>query len=122
MFATFQLLSEMFTSARSSRLIACLTFALIVLYLISSLRVAFRKGLRRLPGPFVARLSGLYRFSLVYAGRAPQEYLKVHQKYGPIVRVGPNHVSISDPAAITQIYGIGSNYVKVVGAATFEES
>jgi len=87
--------------------------ALVVWYLIASLRVAFKKGLRKLPGPFLARVSGLYRLSLVQAGKAPVEYRKVHEKYGPIVRVGPNHVSISDPAAIPQIYGIGSSYIKV---------
>ena len=95
------------------RAIALLLIALIISYLIASLRVALRSGLRGLPGPFLARFSGLYRLSLVHAGKAPFEYRKVHQKYGAIVRVGPNHVSVSDPAAIPQIYGIGTNYLKV---------
>ena len=76
-------------------------------------RTAFKQGLRSIPGPFLARFSGLYRLSLVAKGKAPEEYLKVHQKYGQVVRVGPNHVSISDPAMIPTIYGIGSNYLKV---------
>lgn len=91
-----------------------LGIALLVSYLIASLRVAFRKGLRQLPGPIGARFSGLYRFSMVLTGKAPLEYRKLHQQYGPIVRVGPNHVSISDPAAIPQMYGIGSNFLKVI--------
>jgi hypothetical protein len=31
--------------------------------------------------------------------------LKLHQKYGPVVRVGPNEVSISDWTAYRDIYG-----------------
>ncbi|KIX08689.1 uncharacterized protein Z518_03346 [Rhinocladiella mackenziei CBS 650.93] len=95
------------------RLITYLGIVLIVVFLLlSTLRVAFRADLRKVPGPVVARFSGLYRLSLVYSGKAPLEYRKVHGKYGPIIRVGPNHVSIADPAAVPQIYGIGSNYLK----------
>jgi hypothetical protein len=31
--------------------------------------------------------------------------LKLHEKYGPVVRVGPNEVSISDWTAYRDIYG-----------------
>ena len=86
---------------------------LLVFYLTASLRAAFRPGLRKLPGPLLARFSGTYRLSLVYGGNALYEYRRLHQKYGTIVRAGPNHVSVSDPAAIPQIYGIGRNYLKV---------
>lgn len=116
MFLTFPDMST--ATASKPRLVIYLGAVLVALYLASSIRVAFRKGLRGLPGPLAARFSGFYRFSLVYAGKAPFEYRKVHQKYGPLVRVGPNHVSISDPAAIPQIYGIGTNYVKVIKAAS----
>ena len=83
-------------------------------FLAASFYVAFRPGLRELPGPFLARFSGLYRLSLVYGGQAPYQYRRLHQKFGPIVRVGPNHVSVSDPAAVPQIYGVGTNYRKVI--------
>ena len=87
--------------------------ALTLLYLLSSLLTAFRTGLKELPGPILARFSGLYRLSLVLAGQAPYEYRKLHEQYGPIVRTGPNHVSIADPAVVPQVYGIGSHYMKV---------
>jgi hypothetical protein len=40
-------------------------------------------------------------------------YCSLHSKYGDIVRVGPNKLSISDPAMIPIIYGIGSGFRKV---------
>lgn len=85
----------------------------IIVTIVLLIKTAYKKGLRQIPGPFLARFSGLYRLSLVSAGKAPLEYRRVHEKYGPIVRVGPNHVSISNPDAIHQIYGITSDFRKV---------
>ncbi|EXJ66931.1 uncharacterized protein A1O5_10126 [Cladophialophora psammophila CBS 110553] len=85
---------------------------LFIAYCINCIRIAFRPGLRSLPGPLSARFSRLYRLSLVAGGKAPAEYRKVHEVYGPIVRVGPNHVSIADPSEIPLIYGIGSKFLK----------
>ena len=87
-------------------------FVLILLYVLDSFRVYFRRGLRNLPGPFFARFSGLYRLSLVTKGDAPRQYRNVHERYGLVVRVGPNHVSIADPTLIPVIYGINNNYLK----------
>ncbi|KAG5765521.1 hypothetical protein H9Q72_006408 [Fusarium xylarioides] len=77
------------------------------------IRLTFRAGLRYIPGPWLARYTGLYRLSLVYKGDSPRQYQLLHERYGPIVRTGPSHVSISDPAMIPVIYGIGKNFQKV---------
>jgi hypothetical protein len=102
--------------------VTALLLVLALIFLARSLHTVFKPGLRKLPGPILARFSGLYRLSLVYAGRAPYEYRKMHQQYGPIVRIGPSHVSVSDPAAIPQIYGIGTNYLKVMRRSTSDPS
>lgn len=73
---------------------------------------ALKPGLRSIPGPFLARFSGSYRFWKICKGNAPQFYQNLHDQYGPIVRTAPNHVSISDPNAISAIYGISSKYLK----------
>jgi len=85
----------------------------IALYIIRTLQVAYRKGIRSVPGPWQARFSIFYRLSMVMKGKAVQEYREVHEKYGSIVRVGPKHVSINDPMAVQQIYGISSKFRKV---------
>lgn len=86
---------------------------LLCLIVLRTLQIAYRRGIRRVPGPWLAKFSILYRVSLVTKGRAVQEYLALHRKYGAIVRVGPRHVSINDPTAIQQIYGISSKFRKV---------
>lgn len=86
---------------------------LIGLWILHTLHIAFYKGIRDVPGPWQAKYSILYRVSLVIKGRAVEEYQRLHQKYGAIVRVGPRHVSINDPSAIPQIYGISSRFRKV---------
>lgn len=86
------------------------TAALFISYLIT----ASRKGLRSVPGPVFASITGFYRLSMVWRGDAIAQYRKVHKKYGHIVRVGPNHVSISDPAMINTIFGVGTKFLKVL--------
>ena len=39
--------------------------------------------------------------------------LKLHHKYGSVVRIGPNIVSISDADAIDKIYGVKTDFIKV---------
>ncbi|KAK0257084.1 hypothetical protein LTS09_007989 [Friedmanniomyces endolithicus] len=41
-------------------------------------------------------------------------HLKLHERYGPLVRIGPKHISFSDSSLIPQIYGITSKFWKVV--------
>ena len=38
--------------------------------------------------------------------------MALHDKYGPLVRTGPNEVSVSDVAAIKQIYRAGTKFQK----------
>ena len=38
--------------------------------------------------------------------------IKLHNKFGPLVRTGPSEVSVSDLAAIKSIYGAGTKFRK----------
>ncbi len=87
---------------------------LLISYLvIDTIRVIYKPGLRKLPGPLFARFSKFWRVTFVFDGKCPSKYHALHQKYGPIVRTGPNSVDISDPAVIPTIYGINSKFLKV---------
>ncbi|KAJ2960252.1 hypothetical protein NQZ79_g4399 [Umbelopsis isabellina] len=61
--------------------------------------------LRSIPGPFAAKLSRFYDLRTKAGGKKPEIIEKLHQTYGDVVRIGPNHVSIRDPSAVKQIYG-----------------
>lgn len=47
--------------------------------------------------------------------------IHMHEKYGDIVRMGPNVLSFSQPQAIRDIYGPGKQFKKVsTGSKTLE--
>ena len=78
-------------------------------YLIPYLR---NRALRDIPGPRLAAFSNLW---LLYHCRRGRRYLAVHEahkKYGPLVRIQPNHVSIADAEAIPVIYSHSGGWLK----------
>ncbi|KAA8652914.1 cytochrome P450 [Aspergillus tanneri] len=68
--------------------------------------------LRHIPGPFLASLTNFTRMSWVSTKKAHLIHQEIHQKYGDVVRLGPNMVSISDPSAILTIYPMRKGFVK----------
>ncbi|KAG9623725.1 cytochrome P450, partial [Aureobasidium melanogenum] len=56
------------------------------------------------PGPFLNAISPLPRLWLNINGREPQTVLKLHLRYGPIVRMAPNELSFITPVW-KEIYG-----------------
>ncbi|KAG4435700.1 hypothetical protein IFR05_008812 [Cadophora sp. M221] len=69
-------------------------------------------GIGRIPGPLLAAYSDWWRLWLVWRGRPEVAHIKLHEKYGPVVRLGPNMVSYSDPDAVKVIYALNAGYVK----------
>lgn len=87
-----------------------------VVTLLTALYIAsirYRTGLRKVPGPFAASILPFDRMLSALRGDQHQQHQDYHRRYGKLVRVGPNHVSISAGQVITQIYGIGSKFKKV---------
>jgi hypothetical protein len=69
--------------------------------------------LRDIPGPFLARFTRLWSFIEIYKGSFEQTDIKLHKRYGPIVRVAPGEYSIDDVEAMRTIYGHGTAFTKV---------
>ncbi|SPN99927.1 uncharacterized protein DNG_02779 [Cephalotrichum gorgonifer] len=67
-----------------------------VLILLSYVRTFVSCQLKGLQGPAWTKFSGLDMTISVIQGRRVHRLLDLHRQYGPIVRVGPNEVSISD--------------------------
>ncbi|KAI1498990.1 cytochrome P450 [Biscogniauxia marginata] len=70
------------------------------------------------PGPLPASISNIPRLTWAWSGKAHQIHIGLHEKYGDLVRLGPNVTSVGDPFAIQKIYGTGaglpkSDYYKV---------
>ncbi|KAL6408616.1 Pisatin demethylase [Ilyonectria robusta] len=68
--------------------------------------------LRHVPGPFIAGCTRLWKLYHVSGGQFARVQIQLHSRYGPIVRVAPNEVLISDPSAVKIIYGHTSNFGK----------
>lgn len=85
---------------------------LAAVYILFQITKSLLSPLRSIPGPFWARFSNLWYFNRLRKGRFEHENIALHQEYGPIVRLGPNHYSISDATSVKKIYGPGSKFAK----------
>ena len=65
----------------------------------------FFHPLAKYPGPIAAKLSDFYMIALTAGGRATYARYELHQKYGKVVRMGPNELCFCDLASIKDIYG-----------------
>jgi cytochrome P450 len=83
-----------------------------IIFIIYVLSIRFRKGLRDIPGPFLASISPLPRLFSVAKGHNYATHIDYHRKYGSAARVGPNHVSFSDGDALSTVYNITSKFHK----------
>ncbi|KAK9780460.1 putative Cytochrome P450 [Seiridium cardinale] len=68
--------------------------------------------LRSIPGPFLARFTDLWYLFQVHRGHFNLVNQKLHEKYGPIVRYGPNRYSFATLDAGKSIYGHGTSFAK----------
>lgn len=87
--------------------------ALIVLRILYALLISpLVSPLRNIPGPVAGRFTNLWWFLRVYRGDFQYDNIALHRKYGPLVRVAPEHVSFDDPASLKTVYGIASKFPK----------
>ncbi|KAL3477735.1 cytochrome P450 [Aspergillus californicus] len=68
--------------------------------------------LSKFPGPFWGSVTRVWTVLHMLPGDAEKTQLKLHAKYGPVVRIAPNELIISDPQAMKTIYGIKSGFTK----------
>ncbi|KAJ4251352.1 hypothetical protein NW762_011333 [Fusarium torreyae] len=66
----------------------------------------------KVPGPWYSKWSDVVLKYKWLSGERPYYVHALHQKYGPVVRLGPNEIDISDLQAVQNIYSIKSNYIK----------
>lgn len=103
--------SSVFEAAKVTIAISSSYFAALALSILSY-RVFFHP-LRHFPGPLSARLTKLTHVArlLPRSDNFAQAH-QLHQKYGDIVRVGPNELTIINPDAIAAIHSSSSKCIK----------
>ncbi|KAH7112985.1 cytochrome P450 [Dactylonectria estremocensis] len=85
---------------------------LTVLVVFHFVRNYFNPGVSDLPSPFWAKISNVWRFIDVARGRAQETHLRLHEKYGPYVRLGSNLVSVCNLDVLKSVYGVNQGYTK----------
>ena len=90
-----------------------LASSVLVIYFLHALWVAYGSPLRKIPGPRIAKFTRLWLFNETRKFRMNKDYQEYHEKYGKLVRVAPNKVSVADPEVIQTVYKIGSKFNKV---------
>jgi hypothetical protein len=82
-------------------LAASLLFAPFIYHLVWN---RYHGGLHRVPGPFLASISSFWKWYTVWQEDMPWRSIDLHRKHGPLVRIGPNHISASSPEALRIIH------------------
>ncbi|KAM4067574.1 cytochrome p450 [Hirsutella rhossiliensis] len=59
-----------------------------------------------IPGPRLAAVTNLPYSRSYLGGRQPWDILKLHEKYGPVVRISPNDISFNSARSWHDIYGV----------------
>lgn len=93
----------------SIQLLALIAFGLAVLHIAVS---GIRSQLSSLPGPWYSKFTHLVLKFHIVAGRRIHYTHDLHRRYGPIVRVAPDEVAVSDVEAFSQIHKIGAGFLK----------
>ncbi|KAI1503903.1 cytochrome P450 [Biscogniauxia marginata] len=86
-----------------------------ILFLATTFHVfyqCFLSPLAKVPGPFLAKFSNLYRAYITWRGQLHRDIVSLHEKYGKVVRIGPNNLSVADPMAFREIYKAGNKFTK----------
>lgn len=69
--------------------------------------------LKKIPGPFLAKFSNIWRFYNHYGQTHIETQKELHKTYGDVVRLGPNTVSIADASLLKTIYSTRGTFTKV---------
>ncbi|CAE6422982.1 unnamed protein product [Rhizoctonia solani] len=86
--------------------------ALLLLFYIISYLLDPYDYRRRFSGPWPASFTNAWLSGVVKSGKSGEALLELHKKYGPFVRIGPNHISIADPDALEVVYKHGNGLLK----------
>ncbi|RFU28153.1 hypothetical protein B7463_g8180, partial [Scytalidium lignicola] len=97
-----------------------LTFLLIVFLLIRAIYQFAFHPLSHIPGPLLPKVTSLWLYWHAYVGDEATVIHKAHERYGPLVRVSPNEVDISDADAIAPIYVSKGGFLKAPCYVNFD--
>ncbi|KAK6527789.1 hypothetical protein TWF694_004769 [Orbilia ellipsospora] len=84
----------------------------VVYLLVNVLYQLYFSPLSKIPGPWYTAVSRIWLTCHTFAGRRIFAVHNLHQKYGPVVRISPTEIAISDIEAVKQIHSQQDPYRK----------
>ncbi|CAH0017908.1 unnamed protein product [Clonostachys rhizophaga] len=113
--ASIYVLAEAYGGASVVFMNASAIFLTFLLGLFASMLI-YRAGFHRLrpfPGPNLASISSIYANRMAMTRfRYFDEVDQLHKLYGDFVRIGPNHLSVAQPAAVQAVHSSSSRCLK----------
>ncbi|WYZ35961.1 hypothetical protein EsH8_X_000608 [Colletotrichum jinshuiense] len=83
-----------------------------LLLVASIIRTRYASPLSGYPGPFLASTTRLWKVLSTASGHTHLDHIALHRKYGPIVRIAPNEVSIALPESARHVLSAGKRFYK----------
>jgi cytochrome P450 len=65
----------------------------------------FFHPLQKIPGPILSAASEAPHLIAIFTGNGVSYVKGIHDRYGPVVRIGPNRVACNSSTAIKDVYG-----------------
>jgi len=85
---------------------------LALLFVARSIKRRYFSQLYKYPGPFLASISRAWKVISTARGHTEHDFIDLHRKYGPVVRIAPNELSFASPQAARDILTAGRGFHK----------
>jgi hypothetical protein len=83
------------------------------LLIVARLAVNYRRlSSTKIPGPMIASVTALWRHRLMQRSSWVRDLDQLHRRYGKLVRLGPNYISVADAASLPTIFGTTTSWNK----------
>ena len=83
----------------------------VILGRVAYLRYWYYRKLNKFDGPFLASFTNLWRTWNLCGNKNSMPIAELHERYGEVVRIGPNALSFNNPDVIQEIYN--KRFIKV---------
>lgn len=81
------------------------TYVLALLTSIAAYRLSPWHPLSSVPGPLIGKVSKVWMAYIAWTGKGHEYYALLHERYGTVVRIGPNDISVTDKTLFPLILG-----------------
>ncbi|CEI70900.1 hypothetical protein FVEN_g9720 [Fusarium venenatum] len=85
----------------------------LIIFIVNTFRAWYR--LSHVPGPFFASFSRLWLLRASMRAQQPMEIQAANEKYGSLVRIGPNELATDDAKLLKRIHSGRSSYTRGLG-------